>query len=223
MFVVKSIPRRFDTSVAARFTEVETASLGHIMDYGFLEPAIASISGNARVCGAAFTVSLPGDDGTALSHALTLVQKGDVLVIERVGDTRHACWGAVTTAAACAAGIAGVVLDGFVTDLSAIRASNLPLWARGTSPITTKLRGQGGRIGTVIACGNVAVTPGALVLADENGVCILPDEGLDALLEAALALQEREPSIIQQIREGVKLGDINGASALIGQSMIQLR
>ena len=223
MFVVKSISRRFDTSVAARFAEVETATLGHILENGFLEPAISNISGYTRICGSAFTVSLPGDDGTALAHALTLVQKGDVLVVERVGDARHACWGAVTTAAALAAGIAGVVIDGFVTDLTAIRESNLPLWARGKSPITTKLRGQSGRIGTVISCGGVAVEPGALILADENGVCILPGEGLDDLVVKALAMQEREPGIIQRLHEGDKLGDINGASALIRKSMIQLR
>ena len=134
-----------------------------------MAPAIQCITDGVRIAGPAHTVSLPGDDGSAMAFAISQARSGDILVVERPGDDRHACWGAVLTAAAQAAGIAGVVIDGYVTDISAIRASGLPVWCRGRSPITTKQRG-GGTVGGSIRCGGVDIQAGDTVLADENGV-----------------------------------------------------
>ena len=131
---------RTDTAEAIRLLlDVETATIGHFLDDGFMPPAIQCLRDRVRICGPAFTVALPGDDGTALARALSRAKAGDVLVVERGNDDRHACWGAVMSAAAEAAGLAGIVIDGFVTDLSAIRDKGPPVWCKGRSPLTTKL------------------------------------------------------------------------------------
>jgi 4-hydroxy-4-methyl-2-oxoglutarate aldolase len=199
---------------AALFREIETATLGHILTEGFMVPAIQCVIEGPRVCGPAFTVSVPPDDGAVLSCALAQAKPGDVLVIDRQGDDRHACWGAVMTAAAQAAGIVGVVIDGFVTDVAAIRESGLPVWCRGRSPLTTKLIGKGGTIGETVRCGGVQVRPGDLVLADENGVCVIDPAAAEALARTCTAMQAAEPGIIERVRKGEHIDEINGARKL---------
>ncbi|QEL24930.1 RraA family protein [Bosea sp. F3-2] len=201
-----------------RLRDVETATIGHILTEGFMSPTIQCAGDAPRICGPAFTVSLPPDDGAALSCAVVQARPGDILIVDRQGDDQHACWGAVMTAAAQAAGLAGVVIDGFVTDIAAIRASGLPVWCRGRSPLTTKLHGRGGSIGVAVTCGGVRVMPGDLVLADENGVCVIEVSAAAALAERALAMQAAEPEIIARIRVGERIDEINGARALFAKA-----
>jgi 4-hydroxy-4-methyl-2-oxoglutarate aldolase len=202
-----------DTSEAlSLLANVETATIGHFLDDGFMVPAIQCLVEGVRICGPALTASLPGDDGAALSRAVSRAQPGDVLVVDRQGDDRHACWGAVMTAAAQAAGIVGVVIDGFVTDVGAIRAAGLPVWCRGRSPLTTKIR-DGGTVGGAIRCGGAAVRPGDLVLADENGVLVLGPRGAAEVAHRALALQAAEPAVIARLQAGETLAEINGVGA----------
>jgi 4-hydroxy-4-methyl-2-oxoglutarate aldolase len=196
---------RTDIAEAIRLLrDVETATIGHFLDDGFMPPAIQCLRDRVRICGPAFTVALPGDDGTALALALSRAKAGDVLVVERGNDDRHACWGAVMSAAAEAAGLAGIVIDGFVTDLSAIRDKGPPVWCKGRSPLTTKLRG-GGTFGGTVRCGGVLVEPGDIILADENGVLVLRPSNAAAIARKALAIQADEPGIIARLLAGEKL------------------
>lgn len=188
--------------------QVETATLGHMIDEGFMSPALQCATADSRCCGPALTVSLPADDGYSLPLALLKARPGDVLVIERLDDDRHACWGAVMTEAALQAGISAVVLDGFITDIGAIRAAGLPVWCKGRSPITTKAGKNGGTVNQPILCDGVRVTPGDIVLADENGVVVLAPEQAEALATEALAIQAKEQPIIERLRRGETLAAI---------------
>ncbi|ACL62849.1 RraA family protein [Methylobacterium nodulans] len=192
-----------------RLAAVETATIGHVLSHGFMDPAIQGLGGEARICGPAVTVALPPEGGAALAWAVSTARRGDVLVVDRQGDACHACWGAVMTEAALAVGLAGIVIDGPVTDAAAIRASGLPVWCRGRSPLTIKRR-PGGRVGGTIRCGGVTVRTGDLVLADENGVLVLDPERAFALAEEALTLQEGEPAFIARLRRGERLADLYG-------------
>ncbi len=203
---------------AALFREIETATLGHILTEGFMVPAIQCVIEGPRVCGPAFTVSVLPDDGAVLSCARPLATPGAILVVDRQGDDRHACWGAVMTAAAQAAGIVGVVIDGFVTDVAAIRASGLPVWCRGRSPLTTKLIGKGGSIGETVQCGGATVRPGDLVLADENGVCVIDPAEAGTLAGTCAAMQAAEPDVIVRVLKGERIDEINGARKLFEKS-----
>ncbi len=194
------------------FSAIETATLGHFLVEGFMVPAIQSLLPTRRVFGPAFTVKLPNDEGGALVQALSQAPAGQILVIDRCGDQRHACWGAVTTAAARNRGLSGVVIDGFVTDLAAIEEAGFPVWCRGRSPLTTKGHGGRGACQVPVVCGGVMVRPGQLVLADENGVVVLdPAEAAD-LSARALSLQEAERDTLRRLSEGETLAAITAAS-----------
>ena len=223
MFSIGPTPPALPIDLLNELAQAETATLGHFLVEPFMAPEIAPIVAGQRVAGTALTVSLPGDDGTALAHALSLARQGDIIVVDRCNDRRHACWGAVITRAAEQAGVCGAVIDGFITDMAAIRAAGFPVWCRGASPVTTKLRGEGGSINVPVSCGGVVVRPGDAVLADENGVVVLAPELARAAARRALAMQANEIEILARLERGEKLGDINGASSLLAAKAAQAK
>nr|WP_232372599.1 RraA family protein [Acuticoccus mangrovi] len=198
-------------------SDIETATLGHFLEQGFMAQVIQGVIPGARVFGPALTVRLPGSDGTALVHALSIAEPGQVIVVDRCGDVRHACWGAVTSAAAIARGVAGVIIDGYMTDQAAILAAGFPVWCRGRSPLTTKIRGGGGEIGCPITCGSVRVEQGDIVLADESGVVVLDPATAAEHAERARAMQAAEPETIRRLQAGETLAEITRPPSLPGR------
>lgn len=189
-------------------SDIETATLGHFLETGFMSPALQALLPDRRIFGPALTIRMQGDDGAALVDALSIAEPGQVIVVDRCGDMRHACWGAVTTCAAQARGVAGVVIDGFVTDRSAITQAGFPVWCRGRSPITTKPRGIGGDVNVTIHCGGVAVHPGDMVLADESGVVVLNPAQAQAHIDRARQMQQDELIVLERLRAGETLAEI---------------
>ena len=175
--------------------------------------------GEHRIAGTAVTVSIPGPDSALLHHVMGLVRPGDVLVVERCGDERHACWGGFMATAARSCGVAGVVIDGPVTDPAEIRANGVPTWCRGVSPITTKLLALGGALNAEVSCGGVAVRPGDAILADESGVLVLDPGDVVAVARTAIAMQEEEVADLARLRAGEKAPDITGVTAVIEAAM----
>lgn len=193
-------------------SDVETATLGHFLPDGFMAPAIQSVIPGARIFGPALTVRMPGADGSALVEALSVARPGEVIVIDRCGDLRHACFGSITATAAQQRGVAGVVIDGFVTDQAALLMLGLPVWCRGRSPITTRNHNISGNVGWPVTCGGVMVDNGDIVLADENGVVVLDPASAAAHAETALKMQEAETDILRRLKAGETLKQINAGT-----------
>jgi 4-hydroxy-4-methyl-2-oxoglutarate aldolase len=214
-YVVDPMPPSLDASLVALLEKVETATIGHSRHWGFMDRGIQPLLRRKRVAGVAVTLAIPGPDSTLLHHALGLLRPGDILVVDRLGDDRHACWGGGVTVAAKAAGATAGIVDGPCTDLTEIEDSDFPMWCRGMSPITTRLYDLGGTLNAPISCGGVAVRAGDVVLADESGVLILGREEARAVDEAALARQARGEANQERVRKGEKLGDISGATAKV--------
>lgn len=190
-------------------SDIETATLGHFLTEGFMAPAIQALIPGTRIWGPALTVRLPGTDGSALVEALAIAQPGEVIVVDRCGDLRHACFGAITAQAASERGVAGVIIDGFVTDLSALLALGLPVWCRGRSPITTRNRQMSGHVGGTVACGGSMVAPGDIILADESGVVVLDPATVAEHAAIARNMQHGEIDILRRLKAGETLKAIN--------------
>jgi regulator of RNase E activity RraA len=135
-----------------------------------------------------------------------------VLVVDRLGDDKYACWGGGVTVAAKAAGAAGGIVDGPCTDIQEIEDSDFPVWCRGMAPITTRLYNLGGMLNMPISCGGVVVNPGDVVIADDSGVLILPPEEAEQVADDALARQEKGLANQERVAAGEKLGELSGAS-----------
>jgi 4-hydroxy-4-methyl-2-oxoglutarate aldolase len=196
--------------LSARLVEglaaVSYPTIGHFLEDGFVDPAVRSLLEGVKVAGPAVTVRISGNDAFAMNRALLELHPGAVLVVDMCGDHRHAPVGAVTAAAASAQGAAAVVVDGVATDLLELRDTGLPVFARGTSCLTTKrLHDPASAVDVPVTCGGVRVNPGDWVLADDNGVIVLSREAADAVLEKALASDAAEPELLARIAAGEPL------------------
>lgn len=223
MFKIKPMPAPVDPGLLDRLRGLDLADLGHIRHWGFVDPALKPVSPGARVVGTAVTVVAPALDSSIIPHALGLVRPGDVLIVDRLGDERHACLGGVVALAAKTAGAAGIVVDGFVSDVQEIRRHGLPIWCRGDAALMSKLLVVGGAMNIPVSCGGVAVTPGDAVIADDAGICILPADEIEEMEAAILEAQRRRPERIERIRSGEKLGRVNGISARIEAALANPR
>jgi 4-hydroxy-4-methyl-2-oxoglutarate aldolase len=212
---INPMPPRLPPALVEKLMKVETATIGHTRHWGFMDRGIQPLLPRRRIVGAAVTLAIPGPDSTLLHHTLGLLRPGDVLVVDRLGDNRHACWGGGVTVAAKAAGAVGGVVDGPCTDLTEIQDSDFPMWCRGMSPITTRLYNLAGTLNLPVSCGGVAVSPGDVVLADESGVLVFPVAEAEALADAALATQTRGERNQDRVKAGEKLGDISGATKMV--------
>lgn len=188
-----------------RLKKVEPATMGHYLDYGFMDPCIQSRLENVSVFGSAFTVKTNINDSTMVHKAVSMAGEGDVIIIDRTGDQKHAPVGEMIVYAAKQRGVAGIIIDGPCTDIQAIREIGLPVYSTGLSPITTKLLGLGGEINTPIQCGGVVIKPGDLILGDDNGVLVI-DEKVD--LEDILAKAEEDESEEQIMKEKIDAGTV---------------
>ncbi len=214
-YEIGGMPPQNSKEVIGLLQQAETATVGHWRQWGFCQRQIQPLLRKRRVAGTAVTVAIPGQDSTALHHALGLLRPGDVLLVDRLGDGRNACWGGGVTVAAKAAGAVAGVVDGPCTDLEEVEASDFPLWCRGLAPITTRLYDLGGRINMPVCIGGVVVMPGDAVLCDDSGVLVLPPHEAEA--EARMAIEKQASGLATQARvaAGEKLGEISGASAKV--------
>lgn len=152
----------------------------------------------ARLLGPALTVKArPGDNMMAMK-AIEEARPGDVLVISSDGEANLSVWGGIMATMAVRRRIVGVVTDGLVRDVAQIRKTGLPVFATGLTPAAPTKDGPG-QLNTVIACGNVIVHPGDIVIGDEDGVVIVPRTDAGSVLEMVRSRQARERMWLEHI------------------------
>lgn len=218
-FVKNPLPAPVDPALIARLEQVETATIGHFLHSVFMDGGIAPMGPERRIAGTAVTLRLAANDSTLLHDVVSDLRPGDILVIDRSGDTRHACWGGVVTNAAALCGFKGAVIDGAVTDIGEIRGRDFPVWARGRSSLTTKLYRQSGAFNVAVSVGGLVVRPGDAILADESGVVVLDPAQAGTVAEHALGLQANEIRLIARLKAGERLGDVTGASEMVRSAL----
>ncbi|KJZ64202.1 RraA family protein [Pseudomonas fluorescens] len=198
-----------ESQLIEQLNAVSFPTLGHFLEEGFADSQLRAMVPNVKLVGRALTLKLVGADAIAVNQALALIQPGDVLVIDTDGDWQHAPVGAVTSCAARCAGAVGIVVDGAVTDLLELREAGLPVFARGTSLLTTKLHGRGdSQINQPIRCAGVTVHPGDFVLADDNGVLFLDPVTAQNVIERALASDRAEPQLLTRLMAGEPVSSV---------------
>ena len=205
MNVVNAVNTDLGEGLGEGLAAVSFPTIGHFLEDGFVDPAIRSLLDGVKVAGPAGTVHGVG----VMNRALLELYPGAVLVVDMSGDHRHAPVGAVTAAAATAQGAAGVVVDGVATDILELRTTRLPVFARGTSCLTTKrVRSAGSAVNVPVQCGGVQVNPGDWVLGDDNGVIVLSAEVAADVLGLALDSDAAEPALLARIEAGEPLESV---------------
>ncbi|NEU31808.1 RraA family protein [bacterium LRH843] len=200
--IVKNFDR-VDNKVLEGFKGIATSNIGDVMgrframDYNikpFNKPGM-------HVVGSAFTVMTHPSDNLLVHKAMDLAKPGDIIVIDACGDMGNAILGELMCHYAKEKGIGGFIVDGPIRDATAIAELGFPVFARGVTPRGPYKEGPG-EINTMISCGNVSVKPGDIIVADDDGIVVVPIEDAYEVLERAKKVQLQEAEIIQAIHAG---------------------
>lgn len=178
--------------VVRAFRALSPTTLADVLDLGcIMRTGINPLwPGMPRIAGPAFTVRTARHDNLMLHAAIYLAEPGDVIVVE-AGDAEMAVAGGNVCAVAQRRGVVGFVIDGVIRDVAESRANAFPLFARGVSPIPGSKDGPG-EINAPITCGGVRVTPGDVLVADEEGIVVVPGARAAEVLARAQAKAEAD-------------------------------
>jgi len=140
--------------------------------------------------------------------AYALTEPGDVVVIDGGGRGDISAMGGLSTLMAKKYGLAGNIVDAGVRDIQDIRGLDYPVWSRGITPITGKFRFEALEINGPVVCAGVSVHPGDLVVADDTGVVIIPQDFIKEVIRLAIEASKKEEHLIQVIEEGSSVEDM---------------
>ncbi|WP_394824499.1 RraA family protein [Pendulispora albinea] len=146
-----------------------------------------------RVAGPAYTVRCEPGDNLMLHAAIYRAPPGAIVVVDAGGDTNYAVAGGNVCAVAKKRGIAAFIIDGVIRDLAEIREMGFPVFARGVIPIPGA-KDKVAPLDEAVRCGGVHVAPGDIVVADEEGIAVVPLAKADSILASAQQRAVKEAS-----------------------------
>jgi 4-hydroxy-4-methyl-2-oxoglutarate aldolase len=189
--VVRQI-RRTASNVLAGFADVGVSTV-HEADgrRGALSAALRPIQRGARIAGSAVTVSCHPGDNLMIHAAVETCRPGDILVVTTTSPSTDGMLGELLATSLAAHGVIGVVLDAGVRDVAELRAMGFPVWARAVSPQGT-VKASPGSVNVPVVCGGQLVHPGDAVVADDDGIVVVPRARAAAVLDAARAREANE-------------------------------
>lgn len=158
---------------------------GFAMDIGIK----SLLSPTPAIMGPAYTVRCSNRSNTFMHDAIYSAPKGSIIVVE-VDENNYAVAGGNVCAVAQQNGIAGFVIDGAIRDLGELKSLNFPVFARGVFPKPGG-KSKNGESQIPVNCGGVTVNTGDLIVADEEGIVVIPQADIEATLETALAKQQK--------------------------------
>ena len=202
-----------DTDLLEQYAALDTATVSDALDICGLPPGQGGLRpmwGRPRIAGFAATVELEplaGDHAGAhvLAEVIAQAGAGNIMVVATGGRTDVSSWGGIVSVGSAVRSIRGVVTDGTCRDVDQARELAFPVFARGQVPVTARGRLRQKSAGAPVRLGQVMVSPGDVVLADEGGVVVIPRERAGEVLEAARGVRAREEQIQREVRAGVPL------------------
>jgi len=194
---------RPDASLLAAFGNASSAQVADsMMRMGAMDGGIRPVWDAPRVIGSAVTVWCHSADNLMIHKSLTLAVPGDILVVNTQGNLVNSGFGELIATSAVKIGVKAVIIDGTVRDADALQALKLPVYSRGLSPSGCNKDGAG-EVGTVIACGGVAVRSGDIIIADRDGVTVIPFADAAEVAKSGVAQVEKEEKRLAEIAKGV--------------------
>ena len=181
---------------------------------GLMSPKMRPVAPGQRIAGLAVTShNYPGDN-LMIHAALNVAEKGDVLVLVNGGVPQGALWGDVASTFAMEKGIAGVVADGPVRDTHTIPGMGFKVWSTIVSPAHPEKRGPGA-VNVPVVCDGVRVMPGDIIVADDDGVLVIPPRLAEAVASRARARNDAEAGIRARLKAGETLFDVMGMEKVL--------
>lgn len=176
-----------------------------------VDPAIRPVWPGAALAAPIYPVQCAPGDNLAIHLALERAPRGSALVVGTSGFIAG-YWGEVLTVAAEAAGVQGLVIDGGVRDIAALTRRGFPVFSRGISVCGT-VKASAPSVGQPMRFTGVPVQAGDWLVADDDGVIILPADALERTLLAGEARATKETAMMEELAQGATTVDLMGLQA----------
>jgi 4-hydroxy-4-methyl-2-oxoglutarate aldolase len=181
---------------------------------GVLDPAIRPIQAGARIAGSAVTVSCPPGDNLMIHAAVEVCRPGDILVVTTTSPSTDGMIGELLATSLRAHGVIGVVTAAGIRDVAELRAMEFPVWARAINPQGT-VKSSPGSVNVPVVCGGQIVNPGDAIVADDDGVVVVPRGRCAEVLEAGRARVANEDVKRAKLAAGDLGVDMYGLRAVL--------
>ena len=179
-------------SLLQRLRQLPAANVGDAMDrISAVESGVRAMWPGARIVARAYTVLTRAGDNQSIHQAVDLAKPGEVMVVNGFADVSRALIGELIAGRAKMNGLAGFVIDGAIRDVEAIEALQLPVFARAVTPAGPYKFGPG-RLQVPVAIGGQCVAPGDVIVADGDGVVVIPIADLASTVLAAEKILDNE-------------------------------
>ena len=194
-----------DPIIVNQFKDIPAANVADVMERSCaMNPRIRLLSNPNQpiAVGVALTVKARAGDNLALHAALNMAKEGDFIVVSNEEESTRSLLGMIMIGYLYEfKKISGIVIDGPIRDIDEIRNLDFPVYGTGTTPGGPYKEGPG-EINVPISCGGISINPGDIILADYDGVIVIPRNDSEVILEKAKKLKEKDAAKVIESGKG---------------------
>lgn len=177
---------------------------------GGILTGIDSMTTHGAVAGLAFTVGFEEGDGP-FNDYLERVPPGSVLVLDGGGRVEHSLWGGLAATYACRRRLSGTVINGACRDVAEISGLDYPVFARAATPRSGRGVLYCNRVAAPLLIAGVSVNPGDIIIADRDGVVVVPSDEAAHVVDRARAIEHRDDATRERVLAGMSLANARGS------------